>query len=76
MRAADDATHTAMLNQMRTPDPGCSYINLDHFASMKILKTNEIREDKLWQWAPVVVTSNKERVLINNLQSKILVFAE
>jgi hypothetical protein len=47
MRAADDATHTAMLNQMRTPDPGCSYIYSDHFASIKILTTNDIREDKL-----------------------------
>lgn len=70
MRAADDATHTARLNQMRTPDPGCSFINSDHFTSMKILTPNDIREDKLWQWAPVVVTSYKERVLINNLQSK------
>lgn len=70
MRAADDATHTAMLNQMRTPDPGCRYINSEHLASIKILTTNDIQEDNLWQWAPVVVTSNKERVLINNSQSK------
>ncbi len=68
MMAAEDATHTAMLNQMRTPDPGCCYINSEHLASMQILKTNDIQEDKLWQWAPVVVTSNKERVLINSLQ--------
>jgi hypothetical protein len=27
MRASEDATHTAMLNQMRTPYPGCSNIN-------------------------------------------------
>ena len=55
---------------MRTPDPGCRYKNSEHLASIKILTTNDIQEDNLWQWAPVVVTSNKERVLINNSQSK------
>jgi hypothetical protein len=55
---------------MRTPDPGSRYINFEHLVSTKILTTNDIQEDNLWQLAPVAVTSNKERVLMNNLQSK------
>lgn len=70
MKTADDATHTAMLNQMRTPDPGCHSINYKLLASIQILTANDILEDNLWQWAPVFVTSNKERVLINIVQSK------
>ena len=70
MRAADDHSHTAMLNQMRNPLPGCNPINSEQLTSLKTLGANDMREDKAWQWAPIVITSNKERLLINKLQTK------
>ena len=69
MRAADDVNHTAMLNQMRNPLPGYRHIDSEHLKSIKTLTANDIQEDKLWQWAPIVITSNKERLVINNYQS-------
>jgi hypothetical protein len=69
MRAALDVDHTNFLNQLRMPRPGQPRINADHMKKLQTLTSNDIKEDTLWQWASIVVTSNKERMVINNYQS-------
>jgi hypothetical protein len=39
---------------------------------LQTLTSNDIKEDTLWQWAiwaSIVVTSNKDQMVINNYQS-------
>jgi hypothetical protein len=69
MRAALDVNHTDMLNQMRIPRPGKPRINAAQIEKLKFLTFDDIKEDNQWLWAPIVVTTNKERLVINNFQS-------
>ena len=70
MRAAEDESHTNMLDKMRNPIQGRSYIDSECVSKIKTLQTSDIVNDPLWSWAPIIVTSNKERLVINDFQSK------
>ena len=70
MRAADDIPHTEMLNQMRQPIRGNPRINNNYIESIKTLDHNDFQNDPTFLLTPIVVTSNKERHLINTIRSK------
>lgn len=70
MRAAEDSCHSQMLDKMRNPIQGKSYIDSECIKRIKTLDRTDIISDPLWSWAPIVVTSNKERTVINDFQSK------
>ena len=70
MRAALDLEHTNFLNRMRTPLPQQPRISTQHIKNFKTLSQTDVINDVNWNWAPIVVTSNKERVKINDYQTK------
>jgi hypothetical protein len=70
MRAAEDESHTHMPGKMRKPIQGRSYIDSECVSKIKTLQTSDIISDPLWSWAPIIVTSNKERLVINDFPSK------
>lgn len=70
MRAAEDKNHTDMLNQMRNPDPRAKRINRRAIKSLKTITSQDYQENPDWLKASLVVTSNRERYLINDLRSE------
>nr|CAH0112043.1 unnamed protein product [Daphnia galeata] len=56
-----------MPNQMRIP--GKPRINGAQIEKLKVLTFDDINEGNQWLWALIVVTTNKERPVINNFQS-------
>ena len=69
MRAADDTEHTANLEQMRYPQTGKSRIPLGYIKKLKKLSSEDVATDPSWTSAPIVVTSNSERLHINHFQA-------
>ncbi|KZS03136.1 Uncharacterized protein APZ42_034213 [Daphnia magna] len=69
MRAAEDARHITMLEQMRTPALGIPRNQLSDIAHLKTLSCADVLADPEWSAAPIVVTSNSKRQHINQLQS-------
>ena len=70
MRAADDPSHTEMLEQMRNPPKNKSRIPIAAINRLKTISQRDIQEDPSWASAPIVVTGNKERILLNEFQSR------
>ena len=70
MRAAEDSSHSQMLEEMRSPIQGKTFINPECLSRIKTQHKTDIINDPLWSWAPIFVTSNKERIAINEFQSK------
>ncbi len=70
MRATDDKNHTAMLEQMRYPKTGQERIPLKYIKSLKVLSAADVAADPEWATVPIIVTSNSERIHINNCQSE------
>jgi hypothetical protein len=65
--AAIEVNHTDMPNQMRIP--GKPRTNGAQIEKLKVLTFDDINEGNQWLWALIVVTTNKERPVINNFQS-------
>lgn len=70
MRAAEDVSHTEFLNQIRDPKNGQDRIDKTKVQALKPITSTDFQQDPQWLKASLVVTSNKERYLINNLRSK------
>lgn len=70
MRAAEDTIHTAMLDQMRSPKKGQKRIPLQYIKNLKKLSAADVANDPEWATVPIIVTSNSERIHINNCQSE------
>ena len=70
MRAADDKIHTAMMEQMRYPKSGQERIPLKYIKNLKVLSAADVASDPDWATTPIIVTSNSERIHINNCQSE------
>ena len=70
MRAAEDESHTQHLNQMRSPGPGQNRVNRRKLLALQTITSEDFPQDPSWLTASLVVTSNKERFLINLLRSK------
>ena len=72
MRAAEDPVHTAMLDEMRFPgaNPRMNRINRQHIKSLRTITKEDFSSTPHWLQASLVVTSNKERHLINQLRSR------
>ena len=63
-RARKDRGHKQRIHRMRTSD---NPIDEDMLKSLKPLSTQDMKDEK-WHFAPIVVTSNVERTLINKSQ--------
>lgn len=69
MRAAEDPAHTALIENFRFPQPGKPRVPRDLTSRFKVLSASDVERDPSWAFAPVIVTSNKERLSINAVQS-------
>lgn len=70
MRAAEDPFHTEMLNKMRCPSIGVERIDRNAIKALKPITSEDFKENPDWLRASIVVTSNRERHLINDVRSK------
>ena len=70
MRAAEDPSHTEMLNRMGSPIPTANRVDRRAIKALKPITSEDFKENPDWLRASLVVTSNRERHLINNLRSK------
>lgn len=70
MRAAEDPEHTQMLNEMRSTETGAGKIDRNAIRAIKTISARDFQNNPDWLKASVVVTSNKERHLINDIRSK------
>ena len=69
MRASRDIQHTEMLDRMRSPPLGQNRITVADLARLRVLTPEDVREDPRWANTHIVVTSNAERININDWQS-------
>ena len=70
MRAAEDESQIKMLDQMRFPQPGQTRVDKRKILSYRTISSDDFKQDPAWLNASLVVTSNKERFLVNFLRSK------
>ena len=69
MRAADDVQHSALLFQMRYPEPGEPRIPINFSTRFKILTAADVLNDPSWAQTEIITTNNNERFNINKFQS-------
>ena len=69
MRAADDPIHISMMEKLRSRET-LNPITDELLNSLPVLCSNDVRKDPEWAFAPIIVTSNDERLTINAFQSK------
>lgn len=72
MRAADDSKHAEFLNQLRTTSRTGTAISKQSLGILKTLTKEDVEKNDSWTRATTVVTSNEERLRINDYQSKVL----
>ncbi|RYE99540.1 MAG: hypothetical protein EOO41_00915, partial [Methanobacteriota archaeon] len=66
-RASGDAQLTELLEALRTPAPGG--LKIEHLLRLRVLLQHDmVRPDHPWRFAPVLVTSNLVRAIINDEQ--------
>lgn len=70
MRCAGDQSHSTMLERMRNPQMDISRVDPAYLASLKPIKAEDFNTDPEWARTPIVVTSNMERFIINDIRSK------
>ena len=70
IRCASDRKHSAMLNRMRQPKNGQTRVDREYISRIKEFTTGDILQNEEWLTAPIVVTRNKERHLINSIKAK------
>ncbi len=69
MRSAKDPIHNSMLAKLR--DPETAYPVSDELInSLQVFSPSDVKTDPEWAFAPIIVTSNDERLNINAFQSK------
>ena len=61
MRAAEDTIHTANINSFRT---NSNPVTTNFLSTLQPLTAADVIEDSSWRQAPIVVTSNSERMAI------------
>ncbi len=69
MRAQEDIQHTKILDSFRDLSKTTKPFTKQHFANLKVITPNDMVNPQ-WKFAPIVVTNNAERHVINEFKIK------